>query len=82
MGSVIFEPAVIAWLLAGTMLPGPLGPGASAPVRPASACSRGTPSTAQFDCCLHIAAWDTPPTTQSNHPAQSQNRAADPKEGR
>jgi len=82
VGFVIFEPAVIAALLAGTMLPGPSRPGPSTPVRPVSACSAAASSPAPIDCCLHIAAWDRPPTTQPHHPAQSQDRGDDPKEGR
>jgi hypothetical protein len=82
MGFAFFEPAMIASLLASPMLPGPVGQAQTSPARSLSACSAASSSTAPIDCCLHIAAWDRPPTTPSNHPAQSQDGAADPEEGR
>jgi hypothetical protein len=82
MGFVILDPAILASLLAGALAPGSVAPGLPAPARPTSACSAAPPSTAGFDCCLHIEAWDTPTTPSNHHPAQSQDGAADQQEGR
>lgn len=76
----IVEPALVAALLAAPgSAPTPLA--ARPPEVPA--CGAGRASTAGFDCCLHLARWNTPVSTTLNTPAQSSSdAAADQKEGR
>ncbi|AKH18742.1 hypothetical protein [Sphingomonas sanxanigenens] len=74
MAFAIFEPAILAVLLAGV--------GQPAPAAPASPCSRHATITSAFDCCLDLAPWKAPPTAPLNRPASSPDGAADQKEGR
>jgi hypothetical protein len=83
MAFVIFEPALVAALLAGTSLPVPAAPVATAAAAVASPCTSAGGSTAGFDCCVHFASWTAPVPTPPNHsaPVPSED-AADQKEGR
>ncbi|WP_233447701.1 hypothetical protein [Sphingomonas paucimobilis] len=78
MAFAIFEPAILAVLLAGAGQPAPAAPMSA----PASPCSRHATITPGFDCCLDLALWKAPPTAPLNHPASSPDGAADQKEGR
>lgn len=51
MAFAIFEPAILAVLLAGVGLPAPAAPMSA----PASPCSRHATITSAFDCCLDLA---------------------------
>ena len=78
MAFAIFEPAILAVLLAGAGQPAPAAPMSA----PASPCSRHATLAPAFDCCLDLALWKAPPTASLNHPAPSLHGAADQKEGR
>ncbi|MGW8138269.1 hypothetical protein ACWGNZ_21985 (plasmid) [Sphingomonas zeae] len=78
MAFAIFEPAILAVLLAGVGLPAPAAPMSA----PASPCSRHATITSAFDCCLDLALWKAPLTAPLIHPAPSPDGAADQKEGR
>lgn len=82
MAFVIFEPALVAALLAGTSLPLPTAPVAVAGAAVAP-CTAAAASTAGFDCCVHFAGWTAPAPTLPHHPAPVlPDVAADQKEGR
>ena len=77
MAFVIVEPALVAALLAAAA-PAPTSPAARPPT-----CGAGQASTAGFDCCLHLARWSAPSSTNPTTSAQSSSDvAADQKEGR
>ena len=83
MAFVIFEPALVAALLAGTSLPMPAAPVAAAGAAVASPCTSAAASTAGFDCCVHFAGWTATAPTPLNHSAPVlPDDAADQKEGR
>ena len=83
MAFVIFEPALVAALLAGTSLPVPAAPVAAAGAAVASPCTSAAASTAGFDCCVHFAGWTAPAPTLPHHSAPVlPDDAADQKEGR
>jgi|GEM_PF-5054581 hypothetical protein len=83
MAFVIFEPALLAALLAGTSLLMPGAPVAATGVAVASPCNSAAASTAGFDCCVRLAGWTAPAPTPPNHSASVPlDDAADQKEGR